>query len=150
MKQCMCLCWCVLCVHVCVCLSVPPSYKAIITSVEWYGPYMIGYFYMAAVVLISRGCGLRIEVHHRNQLIKNKLVLYKPLISLCSACMALEYELDSCVAKLASYILTIMVSLFDRVIYATYIATYQWFLVMWLLRPLFVGIMFFISLPHLF
>ena len=47
--------------------------------------------------------------------------------------MALEYELDSCVAKLASYILTIMVSLFDRVNYATYIATYQWFLVTWLL-----------------
>ena len=93
--------------------------------------YIIGYFYMAAVVLISRGCGLRIEVHHRNQLIKNKLVLYKPLISLLQ-CLALEYELDSCVAKLVSYILTMMVSLLDTVNYATYIATYQWFLVTWL------------------
>ena len=39
-------------------------------------------FYKAAVVIIGGGCGLRIEAHHRNQPIKSKLLLYKPLLSL--------------------------------------------------------------------
>ena len=36
--------------------------------------------YMAAVVIISGECGLRIEVHHRNQPCKTKLFLYKPFL----------------------------------------------------------------------
>ena len=35
---------------------------------------------MAAIVIISRECGLRIEVHHRNQPCKTKLFLYKPFL----------------------------------------------------------------------
>ena len=38
-------------------------------------------FYMAAVVVISDGCGLRVEVHRRNQPNKSKLSLYKPLLT---------------------------------------------------------------------
>ena len=39
-------------------------------------------FYNAAVVVIDSGHSLRIEVHHRNQPNKSKIVLYKPLLSL--------------------------------------------------------------------
>ena len=38
--------------------------------------------YMATVVIISDGRGLRIEVHRRNQPNRNKLSLYKLLFSL--------------------------------------------------------------------
>ena len=41
-------------------------------------------FYMAAVVLIGSGCGLRIKAHHRNQPNQSNLALYKPLLSLNS------------------------------------------------------------------
>ena len=37
-------------------------------------------FYMAAVVVISSGHSLRIEVCHSNQPNKSKLSLYKPLL----------------------------------------------------------------------
>ena len=37
---------------------------------------------MAAVVVIGRGRGVRIEACHRNQPCKTKLSLYKPLLSL--------------------------------------------------------------------
>ena len=36
-------------------------------------------FYMAAVIGIASRCGLTIEAHHRNQLNKSKLSLYKLL-----------------------------------------------------------------------
>ena len=39
---------------------------------------------MAAIVGIGSRCGLRIEACCRNQLNKNKLVLYKPLLCLYS------------------------------------------------------------------
>ena len=39
---------------------------------------------MAAIVGIVSRCGLKIEVHRRNQPNKRKLVLYKPLLRLYS------------------------------------------------------------------
>ena len=37
---------------------------------------------MAAVIIISDGCGLRVEAHRINQPNKSKLPPYKPLLSL--------------------------------------------------------------------
>ena len=48
------------------------------TQYDWLNK---GYsFYMAAVVVIGDGRGLRIEGCHSNQPNKNKLLLYKPLL----------------------------------------------------------------------
>ena len=43
-------------------------------------------FYMVAVVSIVNRCGLSVDVHHRNQPNKNKLLLYKPLIYFSVCC----------------------------------------------------------------
>ena len=52
----------------------------ICTPYDWLNK---GYsFYMAAVIIIADGRGLRIEACHRNQLNKSKLSLYKLLFSL--------------------------------------------------------------------
>ena len=72
--------WTFVCVHAC-----PPP-RLLVTSGMIWTPYdwlNKGYsFYMAAVVIINSGCGLRIEVHCRNQPNKSKLSLYKPFLSL--------------------------------------------------------------------
>ena len=64
------------CARVCVC----PSPRLLITSgVMWHDTDWLnkGYsFYMAAVVVIRGGYGLKIEVHHSNQPDKSKLSLY--------------------------------------------------------------------------
>ena len=92
-----CDCFCAdVCMHVCVCMcvyacvyaSVYPSPKLLITSgVMWCAiqtPYhwssKLCCFYMAAVVGIINGHGLSIHMHHGNQLNKDKLALYKPLL----------------------------------------------------------------------
>ena len=73
---------CVMCVRVCahVCVSAP---KLLITSCiiwtqyDWLNKFYS--FYMAAAVVISSGCDLRIEAHCGNQPNKSKPVLYKLL-----------------------------------------------------------------------
>ena len=81
----MCACVCV-CVCVCVYLCVSPSPRLLIASgliwtlYDWFNKFYS--FYMAAVVIISSGCSLRIKVCRRNQPNKSKLVLCKPLLSL--------------------------------------------------------------------
>ena len=71
---------------VCMCVSAP---SLLITSgVMWHDmdPYdwLIKFYtcYMAVVVIINDGRGLRIETLHINQHNKGKLALYKPLYSL--------------------------------------------------------------------
>ena len=63
-----------------------PSPRLLINSGVKWTPYdwlNKGYSsYMAAVVFIGDGCGLRIEVRYRNQPNKSKLLLYKLLFSL--------------------------------------------------------------------
>ena len=49
-----------MCVCVCVCVSAPKA----ITQYDWLNKFYS--FYMAAVVVIGSGHGLRIEVHHGN------------------------------------------------------------------------------------
>ena len=70
--------------HVCACVHP----RLLITSGVIWTPYdTLNKFYscyMAAIVIISRKCGLRIEVHHRNQPCKTKLFLYKPLLHIYS------------------------------------------------------------------
>ena len=59
-------------VRVCVRLLITSG--AIWTPYNWLNK---GYsFYMAAVIVIDGGCGLRIEVHHGNQPNKSKILLY--------------------------------------------------------------------------
>ena len=76
-------------VQISVCVCVCPPLRLLITSgvigVIWtpYDWLNKDYsLYMAAVVIIDGGCGLRIEAHCRNQPNKSKLSLYKLLLSL--------------------------------------------------------------------
>ena len=72
--------------YICVCVCPPP--RLVITSgviwnsYDWLNKYYS--FCMEAMVGISSRRGLRIEVHHINQLNKSKLALYKPLFCLYS------------------------------------------------------------------
>ena len=70
----------------CVCVFVCPPPRLLITSGVIWTPYdwlNKGYsFYMAAVVVIGNGRGLRFEARHRNLPNKSKLLLYKLLFSL--------------------------------------------------------------------
>ena len=65
---------------VCACGCVCPPLRLLITSGVIWTPYdwlNKGYsLYMAAVVIIDGGCGLRIEAHRSNQPTKTKLSLY--------------------------------------------------------------------------
>ena len=76
------------CVYVCVCMSVCPPPRLVITSGVMWTPYdwlnKYHSFCMAAIVNIISRHGLRIEAHRRNQTNKSKLALYKPLLCLYS------------------------------------------------------------------
>ena len=71
---------------VCVC----PSPRLLLTSGMIWTPYdwlNKGYsFYMAAVVIIGGGCGLRIEVRCINQPNKCKLLLYSRYFYFINSC----------------------------------------------------------------
>ena len=80
---CVCVCTCV-CLYLCLCLC-PQSYKSLTvwcgmiwTPCDWLNK--IYSFCMAAIVSIVSRCGLRNEVHIRNQPNNIKLALYKPLL----------------------------------------------------------------------
>ena len=74
--------------EVCVCVSVCPPPRLVITSgmiwisYDWLNKYYT--FCTAAIVDIVSRRGLRIEAHRRNQSNKSKLALYKPLLRLYS------------------------------------------------------------------
>ena len=74
--------------ELCVCVSMCPPPRLVITSGVIWTPYdWLNKYYsfcMAAIVGIVSRCGLRIEARRRNQPNKSKLVLYKPLLRLCS------------------------------------------------------------------
>ena len=74
--------------EVCVCVSVCPPPRLLITSGVIWTPYdWLNKYYsfcMAAIVDIVSRCGLRIGARHRNQPNKSKLTLYKPLLRLYS------------------------------------------------------------------
>ena len=77
---------CVVCV-VCVCVCVCPPLRQLITSGVIWTPYDwlnkgFNFYNKAAVVVISGGCGFRIEARRSNQPNKSKLLLYKLLLSL--------------------------------------------------------------------
>ena len=66
-------------VSLCLPLRLLITIGMIWTTYDWLNK---GYsFYMAAIVVISGGHGLRIEVCHRSQPNKSKLSLYKVLLS---------------------------------------------------------------------
>ena len=69
MHVCVCVCVCV-CVYVCVCVCLHmclPQMLLMSRSMIWTAYYWLNkfYFYMAAVVIISRD-GLKIKAHYRN------------------------------------------------------------------------------------
>ena len=69
--------------YACLCVRVCLPLRQLITiSVMWCGMDKLNSFYMAAVISIISRCGLRNKAHHRNQPIKSKLVLNKPLLQL--------------------------------------------------------------------
>ena len=57
-----------------------PGYGVIWTPYDWLNKFYS--CYMAAIVVIDGGCGLRVAAHCRNQSNKSKLLLYKLLLLL--------------------------------------------------------------------
>ena len=80
---CVCVCVCVyVCICVCLCVCVHPRRLLITSGVIWLDmdtillAKQVLQFHIISVVIITSGSGLIIEVHHRNQPNKSKLVLY--------------------------------------------------------------------------
>ena len=66
---------------VCVFVCVPPL-RLLITTAPYDWLKKLYSFYMAVIVSITSSCSLSIDVCHRNQPNKSKLVLYELLLSL--------------------------------------------------------------------